>query len=174
MPMHTTLFMAQSANGFIARKNGEEDFLSDAHWEDVTYLVKTYGNLIIGRGTYEAVKSWGEAMNFDDFTNEIKIVLTNDTNFSVDAGYLIEVSPQNALKRLEANGHKQALIIGPRIATSFLQAGLLNELIVNIEPILVGEGKNLFAPAEFTERLTFVSLEKKSNGILQLRYHLKE
>lgn len=54
--MKVTLFMAMSLNGIIARKNGDEDFLSSNNWNSFSELVKTFKNFIIGRKTFEAVK----------------------------------------------------------------------------------------------------------------------
>ena len=57
--MKTTLFMAMSLNGIIAKEDGNEDFLSHKNWETFSELVNTFGNFVVGRKTHEAVKKMG-------------------------------------------------------------------------------------------------------------------
>lgn len=58
--MKATLYMAVSANGFVARKDGNEDFLPHDGWLEMLSFTKEYGHLIWGRKTYEAVRGWGD------------------------------------------------------------------------------------------------------------------
>ena len=56
------------------------------------------------------------------------------------------------------------------VNTAFLKEHLVNEIILNIEPILIGEGKRVFAEDDFLEKLTFVSKQERENGIVTLTY----
>lgn len=44
----TILFVATSADGFAARKNGDEDFLPNEGWYECLELAKSHGHLIWG------------------------------------------------------------------------------------------------------------------------------
>lgn len=50
--------MAMSVNGFIATEKGDEDFLSQENWGKFRQLAEEFGNFVVGRKTYEAVKAW--------------------------------------------------------------------------------------------------------------------
>gem|GEM_PF-2462714 len=167
--MQTTLFMAMSANGLIARPDGNEDFLSDDHWQDLTTLVETYGNMIVGSATYKTVKSWQDPnINFDRFNQATKIVLSKDPNMIVDPGYIVATSPQEALDLVQKHEHSHALLTGgPSVNSAFLEKNLINECVINIDSVLVGEGKNMFAPIDTTTHLAFVSATKKEHGLVQ-------
>jgi len=164
-----------SANGLIARPDGNEDFLSDDHWQDLTKLVETYGNMIVGSATYKTVKSWQDPnINFDRFNQATKIVLSKDPNMIVDPGYIVATSPQEALDLVQKHEHSHALLTGgPSVNSAFLEKNLINEYVINIEPVLVGEGKNMFTPTDTTTHLAFVSATKKEHGIVQCIFKTK-
>ena len=168
--MKVILFMAMSANGLIARPDGEEDFLSHANWESFTELVDQCQNLIVGRKTYEAVKQWEENYSFDDFS-AVKVVLTRDQAYALDAGYKRAATPEEALAILRSHGCAQALLTGGAGAnTSFMACGLVDELLINVEPVVIGEGIPLFSSEGFDAHLQLLDVKQLPQGILQLRY----
>ncbi|MCX6715201.1 MAG: dihydrofolate reductase [Candidatus Uhrbacteria bacterium] len=169
--MHTTLFMAMSVNGFIARENGEEDFISNAHWADYVRFCHEYGNVIIGRKTYEAIKSWNEEIGFQDIAGVTKIILSSDVNMEVGPEFVVLPSPDEAMHFLAESGFDHAFVCGgSMVNTAFLKTRLVNEIILNIEPVLVGEGKRVFAEDNFLEKLKFISKQERENGIVTLTY----
>ena len=169
--MKVLLFMAMSANGYIARKNGEEDFLSHKNWDTFSRLAEKYHNIIVGRKTYEIVKNWNEDYGFDDFDKATKIVLSK-SNYALPEGYNIARSPLEALDKVKKAGFDTALVIGgSTINSTFAKEKLLDEIILNVEPIVIGAGIPLFASGEFEMKLKLVN-EKvlEDSGIIQLHY----
>lgn len=172
--MHVTMFMAMSVNGIIARENGSEDFLSNDNWQTFTQFVNEYGCFIVGSSTYKAVKNWDEDFSFDDFTKAVKVVVSDDAKFEVEEGYTVASSPADALEKLSDKGFSRVLLTGGAMNnSSFAKADLINEIVVNVEPVLIGVGKPLFAPGEIEKRLVLDSFKKLDNGILQLRYSVQ-
>ena len=169
--MQTTLFMAMSLNGFIARTDGEEDFLSMAHWADYVKLAHEHGNVIFGRKTFEAIMSWKDHNGFDDLIGVTKILLSSDVTMDVPSDFYVMPSPQEAMEFLCESGFENAFVCGgSMVNTAFLKQHLIHKIILNIEPILVGDGKRVFANDDFIEKLTFVSKQERSNGIVTLTY----
>ena len=122
--MQVTLFMAMSLNGLIAREDGKEDFLSDVHWQTFSGLVNKFGCFIVGTKTYQAVKAWPESFGFNDFTNAVRVIVSDDSDFVVDAGYKVAPSPRAALEALQAEGVERALLAGgSTLNSSFLMGG---------------------------------------------------
>jgi dihydrofolate reductase len=170
--MKVTLYMAMSLNGYIAEENGNEDFLSHVHWETFCNLAQKYGNVIVGRKTYEAVKAWDGGFNFDDLKGVQKVVISRDENYKLDDGYILATSPKDALEKLK--GFESILVSGgSTINTAFIKENSIDEVIFNIEPVLVGNGIPLFDQVEFSKNLQFVSADQL-NGIVTLHYSVSK
>ncbi len=171
--MKTTLYMAISANGIIATETGGEEFLSHENWEKFCELAKEFGNFVVGRKTYEAVKKWDDGYNFDDLVDIEKVIISEDKNFKLDKGYTLANSPQDALAKLSEKGFEKVLITGgANVNSAFVKANLLDEIILNVEPVVVGKGIPVFAPENFELKLKLISSEKSASGILTLGYNV--
>ena len=171
--MKTTLYMAMSLNGYIAEENGSEDFLSHENWEKFCSLAQEFGNFIVGRKTYEAVKNWNEGLGFDDLKGTKKVIISQDENYKLDDGYILASSPEDALSKL--HGSDFVLVTGgSTINSAFLKENLLDEIVLNVEPALVGNGVTLFAKSNFYKKLEFVSSEQSKSGIVTLKYKIRK
>ena len=171
--MKTTLYMAISANGIIVTETGSEDFLSHKNWEMFCELAREFGNFIVGRKTYEAVKKWDDGYNFDDLVGVEKVIISQDQNFKLDKGYTLANSPEDALVKLSQKGFEKILVTGgANINSAFAKANLLDEVVLNFEPVVVGKGMSVFASEDFELKLKLVSSEKTASGILTLVYNV--
>jgi len=171
--MKVVLYMAMSANGIIARETGTEDFLSHTNWETFSDLVGEYGNFIVGQKTYEAVKNWDEEYGFDDFTQAVRIVVSDNPSFQVKEGYILATSPQDALEKLKEKGIDTALLTGgSTLNNSFANEELLDEIILNVEPVVIGEGIPLFKRGQLELQLKLIETKEISDGIIQLHYQV--
>ena len=163
--------MAISTNGVIATEKGDEDFLSHENWEKFCELAREFGNFVVGRKTYEAVKKWDGGYNFDDLVNVEKVIVSQAKNFKLDSGYTLANSPKDAIAKLSQKGFQKVLITGgANINSAFAKLNLLDEIIFNIEPVMVGKGKPVFAPEDFELKLKLISTEKLASGVSTLRY----
>lgn len=171
--MKVILYMAISANGIIATETGNEDFLSHDNWEKFCKLTKECGNFVVGKKTYEAVKEWDEGYSFDDLVGIEKVVISHDQSFKLDRGYTMASSPQDALNKLSEKGFETVLVTGgATINSAFAKTNLLDEIILNIEPAIIGKGIPLFAPEDFELKLKLVSNDKSEKGIVTLKYSI--
>lgn len=165
--------MAISANGIIATETGDEEFLSHENWEKFCELAKEFGNFVVGRKTYEAVKKWDDGYNFDDLVGVEKVIISEDKNFKLDKGYTLANSPQEALAKLSEKGFEKVLITGgANVNSTFAKVNLLDEIILNVEPVVVGKGIPVFASEDFELKLKLISSEKSASGILTLGYNV--
>ena len=167
--MQVTLWMSTSLNGFIARPNNEEDFISHDSWLEWIKYIKQIGCIIWGRKTYEIVKAWDKA-----YLNDLKgikvIIVSTDGAFKVEEGFEQADSPQVALDLLTKQGFTHAVLTGcATLNTSFAKLGLINEVIVNLEPVIIGAGIPLFSPEIFDLRLTLIDT-RQINHLTQLHY----
>lgn len=169
--MKVVLFMAMSVNGYIARENGDEDFLSHANWEAFCNVARECGCFIIGRKTFEAVQQWKEGYNFDSLKGIVKVIVSRNENFQATLDYIIADSPEAAISKLKDKGLKQVLVTGgAKINSAFMKSKLIDEIILNIEPFVLGRGLALFAKDEFESKLELLDVKKIKEGIIQLSY----
>lgn len=161
--------MAISANGIIATETGDEEFLSHENWEKFCELARELGNFVVGRKAYEAVKKWDGGYNFDNLVGVEKVVISQDQNFKLDEGYTLASSPKDALAKLSQ--FENVLVTGgANINSAFAKANLLDEIILNVEPIFVGKGIPLFAPQDFELNLNLISSEKFDKEVITFKY----
>ena len=168
-----TLYMAASVNGMIARKDGGEDFLSDTNWDTLVELAEDAGAFIVGRRTLEAVASM-DGLSFDTI-NAVKIVVTKEVGFQSPDGWEVASSPRVALEKVQDADIEHVILSGgAKLNSSFMDEGLIDDMILNIEPVLVGEGISIFSPRAFEADLRLLGMEKLDGDIIQLRYAVEK
>lgn len=166
--------MATSLNGMIAGKDGNEDFLSHTNWKSFGELAKKQGCFIIGRKTYEAVQKWPD-YNFNDIETKLKIVVSNDKDLKLEPPFLIANSPKDAIKKAVAMNFENAILTGgSTINSAFMTDDLVDEVMLNIEPVVIGSGIPLFSEREFEKRLSFIESVRIADDILQVRYKVNK
>jgi len=163
--------MASTLNGIIARSNGDEDFLSDDNWIIFSKLAKKYGCFIVGRKTYQTVQKWKD-YNFDHI-NAKRIIVSKNSTFKLNDNYILASSPKDALHKAAKIGIKNVILTwGSKLNTSFLKENLIDEIILNVNPILLGQGIKIFSEEKFEANLKLISVKKISSEIVQLHYIL--
>ena len=172
--MKTTLFMAVSANGFVARRDGDEDFLPHDGWLKMLEFAKKYGHFIWGRKTYEAVQSWGGDF-MKDIENIPTIIVSNGKKSSYPENVAVCSSPIEAMSIVERMGQKKAFLSGgPTLNTAFIKAGLIDEIILNYNPTILANGIKLFSESDFELKLKLEEVKELSSDIVQMRYSVIE
>lgn len=162
--------MAISLNGMIARKNGEEDFLSHENWKSFKKIAEKNKSFIVGRKTYESVMNWKEGYNFLD-VNSTRIIISKNNSLKLKKGFIHISSPKNALEYLSKNKIKTAILSGgSKLNSEFMKQNLVDEILINIEPYILGKGITLFFPKEFENKLKLIETKKLTNQIIQLHY----
>jgi dihydrofolate reductase len=78
-----TLYNVVSKDGFIATKDGSEDFIPDDSWQDTLETFKKYDVLILGRKSYEAIQKYDpEQVNALSELAIKKYVVTHNVSFT--------------------------------------------------------------------------------------------
>lgn len=171
------VFIAASLDGFIARSNGDIDWLeawpsigSDYGFQD---FMDSVDGLIMGRGTYEKVLSF-ESWPFAKPVVVMSRTLRQDEVPPHLAGKIRvnEKEPAALVQEIEGDGWKRAYVDGGQVIQSFLRAGLIHDLIVTRIPILLGSGRSLFGPLPRDVRLTHVKTTDFRSGFVQSQYQI--
>lgn len=129
------------------------------------------GAVITGRRTFELAHEWGG----DHHDGVPVLVLTSSEPADPAPGHARYVTDLEACvaEAEEAAGGRDVLVHGAATAQSMLRAGLLDELGIQLMPLLLGQGRRLFEdlPPELRELDLLRSLE--GPGVLHLRYRVK-
>jgi dihydrofolate reductase len=174
--MKASIYIATSVDGFIARPNGDIDWLFCAgkaeESTDFGYMefASSVDAMIMGRITFEKALSFGDW----PYGEKRVVVLTKTLNELPsrlpDAVEISALSPKAILARLEADGVTHAYVDGGKTIQSFFRDGLIDEMIVTRIPILIGEGIPLFGALERDIRLNHIFTKSFSNGLTQTKY----
>ncbi len=163
--MKVVLYMAITANGYIAKENNETPW-SDEEWQSFSNIVKKIGNLVIGRKTFEIMNQDDE---FQQIGNPFTVIVSNkqDNNSNFVS------SPEQAIKLLEEKGFSEIIVAGGgRLNSSFMQKGLVDEIYLDVEPFLFGKGIKLFADNDFETKLELLDTKQLSKNTIQLHYRI--
>lgn len=177
MSLKSSVFIATSLDGFIARVNGELDWLDAANatvpdGEDCGYhaFMASIDALVMGRNTYEKVLSfnawpYGETPVTVLSRNALKIPrhLTQTVSHSSE-------SPGKLYDRLFQAGAKRLYIDGGITIQRFLAAGLVTDITITVIPILLGAGISLFGDLKQTISLRHIATKTYDFGFVQLTY----
>lgn len=171
--MKVILSMAVSANGIVATESGEEEFLSDETWGRFAKLANEIGCVVWGRKTYEKVIQFSQKC-IDDVKVVRKIVLSK-SDFELKEGYSLVKSPEEALKLLSSEGFERILISGgSTLNTEFARRNLIDEIILDINPVIIGVGVPLFLSFDFELKLRLKSTKIIEGGNVELVYEVSK
>ena len=169
--MKASVFIATSLDGFIARSDGALDWLPPGGGEPHGYdeFMASVDALVIGRKTFETV------LGFDGWAYGKKpvFVLSSRPIATAPAGAVVERmsgAPTEIVSQLEARGIGHIYVDGGITIQRFLQAGLINRLIITRVPVLIGTGIPLFGPLPRDIPLTHVATRQYASGLVQSEY----
>ena len=176
-----TLGLANSLDNFIARKDGGSDWL---HWsnevaEISARFMETVDVLVMGRKTYEVMLAAGEtsypgATNYV-FTRSAKKAAALRKRVGKKANVQI-VSDDAAtfVGQLKSTTGKGIVVFGGgELATSLFQADLIDEVVLNVHPIILGSGIPLFQPMKRQIDLELLKAKRLKNGCIVLSYRIQ-
>ncbi|TPN47611.1 dihydrofolate reductase family protein [Mesorhizobium sp. B1-1-7] len=171
------VFIATSLDGFIARDDGEIEWLlerddpSENHGMDD--FIEKVDAVVMGRGTFEAVRDvrpWFYrrpvlVLSATLADQPVPDELEGRVRFSGK-------SPEQAMTMLEAEGCRHVYVDGGLVIQSFLQLGLIDDMTITRVPILLGSGRSLFGPTASDICLIHEETRSFPSGLVQSRYRL--
>jgi dihydrofolate reductase len=167
--------MVISPNGYIARLDGDEEWISEASWHEFIKDAETANNLVVGRKTYESVMNGYGDENFDAIRAAHKVVITNDTAFTPQGDFVVKHSPQEAVDYLRAQPSVGEILLagGGELNAAFAKAGLIDVLELVLEPYVIGEGRPVLGVGDYDLGLELQDIQRIEGGRVRLRYLVK-
>ncbi|HSX16895.1 MAG TPA: dihydrofolate reductase family protein [Patescibacteria group bacterium] len=160
--MSNILYMAISTDGFIADENDNTPW-SDEEWAAFHTFAETCDVLLLGRRTYEIMRK------HDDFVEGPEyIVVTNNPSLPTDG--LAKTSIDGPEDMPE--GGRVGIIGGGELNGRLAKMGVINEMILDIEPITLGKGIRLFGKYDVPLKLELIGSKQIGEGTIQRHYRV--
>ncbi len=165
------LYIAMSLDGYIAKPNDDLSFLSivETEGEDYGYadFVATVDTVIIGRKTYDWVTKQIEFPHAD----KTAYIITRTPRPNIGKTVFYTGDLTELIRKLKSEPGKSIFCDGgAEIVNELLKNNLIDELIISVIPILVGEGTRLFKEGRPEQILKLISTKSFDSGLVQLRY----
>ena len=167
------LYIASSLDSFIADENGSIDWLfSDADY-GYTDFYNSIDTILVGRKTYE------QSLTFEEYPYKGKKVYVFTRNAKEqkektipDVEYVDKDIPEfvrSLIQQPFSNGDIW-LLGGGEILSLFLNADLVDEIILSVHPIILGKGIPLFNNIKKSVKLRLLESIPFESGLVQIRY----
>jgi dihydrofolate reductase len=172
--MTISVFVGTSLDGFIARPNGDLDFLPPGGGEPHGYdeFIASVDAIVIGRKTFETVLTLGP---WPYGKKRVVVLSSRPVDLSAAAGSDVEQmagSPAQIVAHLAATGAHHLYVDGGITVQQFLRAGLIQRLIVTRVPVLIGSGIPLFGTLPHDIQLRHVGTRQYPSGLVSSEYHV--
>lgn len=181
MNIKCSVFIATSVDGFIARPDGDIDWLHRPEYETaelngVTYerFIATVDALVMGRKTLEKI------LSFPEWPYEgTPVVALSHQPLQIPAHLegkveLMAGDVTSLVATLAERGMKHLYIDGGQTIQALLEAGLIDELIITRIPVLLGQGIPLFSQIGRELELRHIGTHESDNGFVQSRYQVMQ
>jgi dihydrofolate reductase len=169
-----TFGVANSLDNYIARKDHEVDWLS---WGDEVALItaefwKTIDTVLMGRKTYEIAVASGTTSypGVKNYVFSRTLKTSPDSNVAIISRNAVEF-----VRDLKSQEGKDVCVMGGgELAKSLFEANLIDEIGLNIHPVLLGSGIPLFH--EMNQQLDLKLLDCRifKNGCVFVLYRVKK
>jgi dihydrofolate reductase len=173
------VFVGVSLDGYIARPNGDLDWLMGQGGGDSTEygyneFIAGIDTIVMGRKTFDKV------LTFDKWyygTKRVMVLSSRSLDLSIAQarGGIVEVSagsPNEIVSKLAASGANRLYVDGGITIQQFLRAGLIHRLIISRLPVLIGEGIPLFGSLLRDIRLNHIATRTYPGGMVQSEYRI--
>lgn len=166
--------VAITADGFIAREDGTFDCFPalGEHVTDYLESLKSYGAVIMGRKTYEV----GLKMGITDPYPFLKsYVFSRSMKTSPDERVdLVNGDLPETIRKLKDEPGKDIYLCGgAELATQLLKEGLVDEVILKVNPLLLGSGIPVFSNIGRHVDLELIATKVYTSGVVLLSYRVK-
>jgi dihydrofolate reductase len=175
VPSKVSVFIGTSLDGFIARTNGDLDWMQGSGGSgDFGYdnFVARIDAIIMGRKTFEKV------LTFETWSYQKPVIVLTHRSVRIPEklqkkAETMAGTPKEVVDKLTKRGLFRLYVDGGQTIQGFLNSGLIDELIVSRLPILIGTGIPLFGPLHVDIKLKLVETHVFPGGMVQSTYEVE-
>ncbi len=155
------------------------DSFDEAMMTEMLAQLDGIGSTLLGRVTYQEWASYWPTSTDEPFATYINntpkyVVSTTLADVDWHNTTLLQGDLSQEINRLKQQPGKAIGTGGsPTLVQSLLAAGLVDELVLCVYPVIVGRGKRLFTDGSELKRLNLVSSKTTPSGIVILTYQIR-
>ncbi|NRQ40535.1 dihydrofolate reductase [Nonomuraea sp. NN258] len=171
MPLTCSVFIGVSLDGFIARENGDLEWLisrGEAAGDDLGFqkFIAGIDTIVTGRGTYEA------GLGFETWPYEgLRVaVLSRELDADADPRITVYRDLDALLRGLADSGAEHVYVDGGQVIQTFLREGLIDDMTITTVPVLLGSGRPLFGPLNGDVSLVHRATQVFGASVVQTSY----
>jgi dihydrofolate reductase len=167
-----SVFVGTSLDGFIARENGDIEWLTGAGDAIGDYgydeFLASVDALVVGRKTYDLVKQ------FDvwPYPGKRVLVMSRTLTDVHEPQTTVHANLEDVMATLDAEGAGHVYADGGQVIALFLREGLVGEITISRAPVLIGSGIPLFGPLDHDVHLTLKRMRELGAGFTQTVYEV--
>ena len=169
--MKVTLQLATSLDGFIARRDGSFDWCFTDQDYGMSEFAHSVDAVIMGRHSYELMLEMGDL----PYPDKPYYVLTHAQLQSDQAAVTFFAGDAESLRMKMVNeGIKHAWLFGgSNVCGQFAQRGLIDDVMVAVHPIALGQGIPLFGGLVHDVTLKLKDTRNYDTGLVMLHYQVQ-
>ena len=171
--MKTHVYIGTSLDGFIARKDGDLDWLVKFEGREIQDSYQEFigkiDAIVIGRGTFEKV------LTFPSWPYDRKVFVLSTTIKELpatlkDKATVLSMKPNELLSYLSDEGISNIYVDGGKVIQAFLREDCIDEMIITKVPVLLGKGIPLFGEIDNLLSFDHIQTNVFSNGLVKSHY----
>lgn len=176
MSRKVIVHIAASADGYIARPDGDLDWLTSRPAPEGFYgmnaFMRTIDTKVLGRKTYDV--SVGMGAKFDAKSPTFVFSRHPPPAAAPSGVEFVSGAIGPFVNRLRAQPGKDIWLMGGGgIIASFLDAQAIDECVISVVPVFIGEGIPLIERRHRHVPLELLSTERFEDGVVQSRYRVR-
>jgi dihydrofolate reductase len=179
----TSVFIATSVDGFIARPDGGLEWLTGQPDDEATgehdpdqdfgygEFLAGVDALVMGRATFDVVQGFAGDWPYGD--RPVYVWTSHPGDIAPKPGAVLRPvrgTLDDVVARLVADGIGHVYVDGGQVIRQFLAAGLIDRMTISTPPVLIGEGIPLFGQPMDDVHLELVSCRTFDGGMVQRTY----
>ena len=174
--MKASVYIGTSLDGFIAKKDGNIDWLTQYANDDAIHAYEEFMNgidaIVLGMGTFEKI------LTFPSWPYEKKAFVLSTTLKELpdtlkDKADLLSMKPKELLSYLSGMGFSSVYVDGGNVIQGFLKEDLIDDLIISKVPVMIGNGIPLFGFLSADLKFKHMRTDTQSNGLVR-SYYIRE
>jgi dihydrofolate reductase len=162
------LQLAVSLDGFIEGPNGEFDWCFTDQDYGMSAFLDRIDAVFFGRKSYELLRKFEE----NPYPDKNKYVFST-TLPALANTILISKDIENKVRQIKTKEGKDIWLFGgARLTSTLMNAGLIDELMLSVHPLILGAGKPLFEDISRKVKLKLTDTRSYDTGLVQLFYNI--
>lgn len=175
--MKVSVYVGMSLDGFIAASDGSLDWLTEIRPPDgddfgFSRFMESVDAVVMGRVTFDFVVASGQ------WPYEIPVFVLSEKMTAVpdylsEKAFIMRGNPGEVVGEMNERGLRRLYIDGGQVVRQFLNAGMVDEMVLARVPIILGDGVRLFSNLQGMSRWQHEETEVLVGQIVKSRYTIR-